>query len=134
MKFEINKRTIDFYLNKDIYDNKAIMKAAYNFTDEFYVILDYVDENIRVTLEKKDTNEELDLESVKGKFYNEVLKENIRYIVSKDTKNIRELLMGRALYDTCIECDDNEEIHENIDETVDDNLDIFMNWFDKNEE
>ena len=125
-----------FYINKDIYNIKAIMKAAYNFIDDYYILLDYCKGGkIKVTLQCKSSCDRESMEKCKGEFFNELLRQNIRYIVSKETKNIRELLMGKALYDTCIEYENPipEEIN-NQSSIISDDLGIFTNWFDKNEE
>lgn len=128
-----NDNSIVFYLNKDMYNVKTIMKAAYNFIEDFYILLNYVNSDIEVALESKVQKNSEEMKKYKGEFYNELLRQNVRYIVAKDTKNIRELVMGRALYDTCIEYDDIEEdISENSSELKDE-LDILVNWFDKNE-
>jgi len=136
MNKELEKENeIIFYLNKDIYKIKTIMKASYKFIEDFYILLDYCDENIKVVLESKNKNDTELMKKYKGEFYNELLRQNVRYTVSKDTRNIRELLMGKALYDTCIEYEDSvaeETIEENSD--INDNLDILVNWFDKSEE
>lgn len=130
-----DENKIIFYLSKDIYDVKTIMKTAYNFIEEFYIILNYINDNIEVILEGKSQKNSNEMEKYQGEFYNELLRQNVRYIVAQDTKNIRELVMGRALYDTCIEYEDSvqeDEINEkNAD--LNDQLDILVNWFDKNE-
>lgn len=55
-----------------------------------------------------------------------------------ETKTIRELIVGRALYTTCIDTEteqDRIEENEKIEETLEDyNIDdIATNWFDKPE-
>jgi len=128
-----NDNSIVFYINKDIYNIKTIMKAAYNYIEEFYILLNYVNSDIEVVLESKEQKSSEEMKKHKGEFYNELLRQNVRFIVAKDTKNIRELVMGRALYDTCIEYDaPKEDINENSSELKDE-FDILVNWFDKNE-
>ncbi|WP_026886845.1 His-Xaa-Ser system protein HxsD [Clostridium beijerinckii] len=130
-----DENKIIFYLSKDIYDVKTIMKTAYNFIEEFYIILNYINDNIEVILEGKSRKNSNEMEKYQGEFYNELLRQNVRYIVAQDTKNIRELVMGRALYDTCIEYEDNVQEDELNEKNADlnDQLDILVNWFDKNE-
>lgn len=130
-----NENSIKFYLDKEIYNIKTIMKAAYNFIEEFYILLDYINDSIEVTFECKSSKSSDEMKKYKGEFYNELLSQNIRYMVSQDTKNIRELVMGRALYDTCIEYQDSFEDDEVSEKNpdFDDQFDILVNWFDKNE-
>ncbi|GEA31257.1 His-Xaa-Ser system protein HxsD [Clostridium diolis] len=130
-----NENSIKFYLDKEVYNIKTIMKAAYNFIEEFYILLDYINDSIEVTFECKSSKSSEEMKKYKGEFYNELLRQNIRYMVSQDTKNIRELVMGRALYDTCIEYQDSFEDDEVSEKNsdFDDQFDILVNWFDKNE-
>ena len=85
-------------------------------------------------------NKQGNLEKIIGEFYNECLRESLRYEVSVETKNLRELIVGRALYTTCIELDENEDNQEQTDEPIyeEDNTeysleDIAVNWFEKYE-
>ena len=80
-------------------------------------------------------------DSLIGEFYNECLRESLRYEISVETKNLRELIVGRALYTTCIELDENEDNQEQSDGPIyeDDNTeysleDIAVNWFEKYED
>jgi His-Xaa-Ser system protein HxsD len=131
-----DENVIKFYLDKEIYSIKTIMKAAYNYIEDFYIMLNYCDGYIEVILEGKTSKSYGKMKKYKGEFYNELLRQNIRYMISKDTKNIRELIIGRALYDTCIEYDDTNNVTEKQseeDKTIKDELNIFVNWFDNNE-
>ncbi|MPQ31320.1 His-Xaa-Ser system protein HxsD [Clostridium estertheticum] len=138
-KYHPNKAI--FNLNSKIYELSCIMKAAYNFIDEFYVFFDYESEDtIRVDFKSKQTRSSKEVEIIIGEFCNELLNQSIRYKVSKETKNVRELILGRALYDTCIEdkedkinnleSDNNKEL--NFSEV--DYLNIGTNWLDKHED
>ena len=53
-----------------------------------------------------------------------------------ETKNLRELIVGRALYTTCIEIEEDEKANEKkLDENISNNQykldEIAVNWFDK---
>ena len=53
----------------------------------------------------------------------------------KQTKNIRELILGRALYSTCIDTEKNENEEKNEMQTDDNNYNInniAVNWFEGN--
>ena len=66
----------------------------------------------------------------------------MRYKIAQETKDLRELIVGRALYSTCIEVDNtenekeiNEEENENISNYEEKDYDIdeiAVNWFDNN--
>ena len=80
--------------------------------------------------------------NIVGEFYNELLEESLRYKIAKETKDLRELIVGRALYSTCIEVDNTEnekeiieEENENISNYEEKDYDIdeiAVNWFNNN--
>lgn len=127
-----------FYLNSKIYKLSCIMKAGFNFIDDFYLFFDYENEDtIRVDFKSKESRAIEEIKKIVGEFHNELLNQSIRYKVSKETKNVRELILGRALYNTCIEdekCHVKEpEFHEDIELNFNklDTLNIGTNWFEQ---
>ena len=101
MNIDVQKinNNIIFDINKDLYDIKVIMKAAYKFIDKFYVSIDESEDKIAITLEAKKSDGNIDMNKYKGEFNNELLRQNIRCIVSEETKDIRKLIIGKSLYD-----------------------------------
>ena len=121
---------IELYLDERIYNLVVIKKALFNYIEDCYYMLDYFDENIiLVKIYLKDQNTNID-EYIK-KLYNELFNESLRYDIMMQTKNIRELILGRALYTTCIDTDENTVDYDNNDKNHDIN-EIAVNWFDKN--
>lgn len=106
--------------SKELYSKVALMKAAYNYTDRAYVHLDVDEEYYYVTLILKD-NEKIEEEE----FMNEMLAQAIRHEVYKQTKNIRELLLARAVASSIVVDD---EVIVNETEEFDEN-DILKDWF-----
>ncbi len=138
--FEIEDNRVKITLNSEIYPLVVIQKTVSNYLENMYVKLEKEDKNILVNLFLKDNKE--NIKELVGNFYNELLAEALRYNIGIETKEIRELIVGRALYTTCIELD------ENIEEKIEDDMtsaktfqreeynldDIAVNWFDKYEE
>lgn len=121
---------IELYLDERIYNLVVIKKALFNYVEDCYYMLDHFDENIiLVKIYLKDQNTNID-EYIK-KLYNELFNESLRYDIMMQTKNIRELILGRALYTTCIDTDENTVDYDNNDKNHDIN-EIAVNWFDKN--
>lgn len=85
--------------NKEIYTREALIKAAYKFSDKAYIHLDMDDIYYLVDVDIKPGNEEI----TEKEFINAMLSEMLRIQISKDTKNIRELIFARALASTVIE-------------------------------
>lgn len=133
--YTINGDYAEILIEEDIYPLITVEKAISNFTQDVYIKLEHKDKKtllIKLVLQDDKKN----LEKIIGELYNELLRENIRYNISKETKNLRELIVGRALYTTCIEMDeqDKEENYKE-DNEEDYNLDeIAVNWFENNED
>ena len=122
-------------LSKNIYPLVVIQKTISNYLEQTYIKLEELDNKIIIKI-KSQTNDKLD--NIIGEFYNELLRESLRYNIAMETKNLRELIVGRALYTTCIEIDEEKEISTNNDNisdiTEDEDYsldDIAVNWFSK---
>lgn len=139
-EYIIQDKFAEIKLDKAIYPLIAIKKAMSNFFDDVYVRIEEDNKNFIINFKLQ--NKQVDLEKIIGEFYNECLRESLRYEISFETKNIRELIVGRALYTTCIMFDKNEDNQEQTDELIyeeDNNTeysleDIAVNWFEKYED
>lgn len=113
--------------NRFLYSKVALLKAAYNYTDRAYIHLDADDNYYYVALSPKDGTEIPN----EDEFKNELLAQSVRHEVYKQTKNIRELLITRAVATSVITAD--ETVDEPItNEDFDENL-ILKDWFADNE-
>lgn len=136
--YTIEDNYIIIELSSNIYPVISVQKAIANFIDIIYIKLEEIENKIILTLKIKDNNE--NIEHVVLEFYNELFRESLRYKISKETKNLRELIVGRALYTTCIEmnneinvekienAEDNKKFNEDEDFSLDE---IAVNWFEK---
>lgn len=128
--YKIVDDEIELNLSKTIYPLIVVKKVLANFMIENYIKLEEYKNNIKVYIKFK--NNPINLID---ELYNEFLRESLRYEISVETKNLRELIVGRALYTTCIEIDEKENSNskdiEKIDEQDYDIDDIAVNWFDK---
>ena len=124
--YKIDKDNITFYIDTKIYNDAVIKKAIYNFIEDRKVILNKIDEKTVVVVSKKSND---DIDNFVKNFYSELLNESLRFEVMNETKNIRELILGRALYSTCIDTEENEETTEK-DNKYNIN-DIAKNWFEE---
>lgn len=110
-------------LNKELYPKEAILKAANSFTDRYFIYLDVGNKYYFVDIEGKGEDVEIDIEK---QFVNETLVQSARYSIMQQTKNIRELILGRALASTIIDDTDTGFVDdENISAE-----DILHNWFE----
>jgi len=124
-----DKRMKILKFHKNLYSKIALIKAAYNFTDIAYVHLDSDDTHYLVTIENKspDGNNSFTEDS----FINEMLAQSVRHEVYLQTKNIRELLLARAMATTLIV---NEELIEEQDsKDIFSEDEILKDWFEAHE-
>ena len=121
-----------FQFKRELYSKTALLKAAYNYTDTSYVHLDADEEYYYVDIELKKTEKSID-DITEKEFINEILTQSVRHEVYRQTKNIRELLLARAMATTVIT--DSKLLEE--EGLFDDNYDeseILKDWFERNED
>lgn len=111
---------------KELYSKTALIKAAYNFIDRAYIHLDSDDENYYVLLERKKDVEEVS----KKEFINEMLAQSARHEVYLQTKDIRKLMLARAMATSVVV---DKEISENVETASFSEDEVLKDWFDSNE-
>ena len=118
-----SKQMKQLKFSKEMYSKIALIKAAYNFTDSAYVHLDSDSDYYYVDLEWKDGSKEVS----EKEFTNEILAQSVRHEIYRQTKNIRELLLARAMATSVIVEDGLEEQEESNNSFDED--EILRNWF-----
>ncbi len=115
-------------VNMKIFDEICVIKTAYLFLDRYYIFLDKKGQYIIVSMNPKnyDPNNGLVIDEVIGEFNNELLNQKVREKISNESKNIRELILARALYSTYI---DNPEVLNNYKEDYSIE-EITKDWFE----
>ena len=99
-RFDINK--ISIYVNSKIYSLDSIFKCIYWYGDKWNVLVNEYSENpelYEVVFSPKSS--ELEFDETKGKklldkFINDLNDFKLRDIITKETKNIRDLLVAKA--------------------------------------
>ena len=102
---------IEIRVNKELYPLKAIYRAAYLFTDKYYIGLDQTEEVYIIKFSGKE--KDCDYNDV-GKFQNELLNQSLKLALSNDTREIRELIVTRALYSSFLP-EESEETYSEQD-------------------
>lgn len=113
-----------FKFNKSLYSKEALIKAAYNYIDDFYLHLDCDEEYFLVEMQPRRKEQ---LCPTEKEFQNEMLIQETRRIVNERTSKLREMMYARALASTVIE----EPTEENTAES-DSAEQILVDWFEKN--
>lgn len=114
--------------NRELYSKIALIKAAYNFTDRAYLHLDADKSYYYVSISTKDGQPEV----TDQEFENEILAQSARHEIYLQTKNIRELMLARAVATSVVAPRDEAEIDsENTHAFSED--EILKDWFEANE-
>ena len=113
--------------SKELYEKEVLLKAAYAFTDTMYIHIDVDADNYLVEPCSKQEEESNELYK---KFENELIMQEVRVVVASKTKNIREMIVARALSSTIIDTNNESDIRTS-DEYKDE---ILSDWFNKYEE
>ncbi len=128
--YTIKDNYAEILLSKDIYPLVSVKKALANFMEETYIKISSDKDKIIVQMVLKENKK--NLEKIIGELYNEFLRESLRYNIAIETKNLRELIVGRALYTTCIDLENNQKEENNATQKEEYGLDeVAVNWFDK---
>lgn len=114
--------------NKELYSKTALIKAAYNFTDQVYVHLDADEHYYYVFMQPKENDTTISDEE----FENEILAQSVRHEIYLQTKNIRELMLARAVATSVVapEEEDLESDEKMLQEFSEDT--ILKDWFETN--
>ena len=113
--------------SRKIYPKIAVIKAAYMFTDRAYVHLDADDDYYSADIKMKPGCDNIS----EWEFENEVLSQTARYEVGKKTRNIREMMVARAISSTMLVNDMASDEDPYMEDEITDTKDILTDWFDK---
>jgi len=92
---------IQIKLNKSVYEKEAIMAAAYKLTNSCFIIVKPLENNqLGVYFEPKNNQSENELTAIAKNYCNEVLDQQTRLDVEKQSGNIRDLLVKQAFSPT----------------------------------
>lgn len=84
-----------------VYSSSALLKVAYRFTDRCYLHLQKKSESVvEVRFRTKSATEKV--VQIAGEFFNEMLDQSLREIISKESEAERNLILAHALSKTCL--------------------------------
>ncbi|WP_295249473.1 His-Xaa-Ser system protein HxsD [uncultured Catenibacterium sp.] len=115
--------------SKELYSKTALIKAAYNFTDKAYLHLDADNDYYYVSIVSKNENQEVS----EKEFENEILAQSARHQIYLQTKNIRELMLARAVATSVVTSTEKNTELDTEDETEYNEDEILRDWFDSND-
>lgn len=113
---------------KELYPKIALMKAAYFFTNTCYIHLDADDSYYYVEIDPKNMESPV----TEKTFVNEMLAQSVRHMVYQQTKNIRELMLARAMATTVVGETESSESLDIADQEYQES-ELLKNWFEGND-
>lgn len=116
---------MELRFDKSIYDKEVLLKTAYKFTDRVYFHLSQNDDEWIVQWKPKD-----DSILSCNEFENEMIHQQLRLHLINESKELRSILLGRAMASTLIEKP--QEPTEQENECISSSESILRGWFDDN--
>ena len=110
-------------LDKSVYEKNALLKTAFSFIDQVYIHITQDADKWYIEWEDKE-GYLLDYKE----FENEAIRQQLIYNLNKETKEIRKILLGRAMASTMIEIDSDDKDYSYENEVEDER--ILKGWFD----
>ena len=102
--YDLSTYDVKFQIDTKLFPIVAIMKAAYSFTDKYYIFFEYISEySVEVKMKIKLISKSGNIKDAVGEFNNELLNQQLRILIFDQTKDIRQMILGRALYTECID-------------------------------
>lgn len=114
--------------NRELYSQIALIKSAYNFTDRAYIHLDADEKYYYVSISAKNEKEEIS----DDEFENEILAQSARHEIYLQTKNIRELMLARAVATSVVAPKNEDELSNGEVAQKFSEDEILKDWFDTN--
>lgn len=115
-------------LNLSLYARPAVMKALYKYHQQYLISFEIEENHLMVYFESETPITEID--NLVASIQKELSFQMIRYDTMQATNQVRQLLVARALYATCVE--DERTIDNTADGTnpswKDDQRNIFASW------
>ena len=117
-------------ISQYLYARAAIVKALYAYREKYLIYYSLEEDTLVVYFEPL-TQGPLDIKAEVARVFKDLDFQMLRYDTMKQTKEIRELLIARALYTTCIEPDHDEldvDMGSEENSWKDDTQNLFSSW------
>lgn len=91
---------LDLYFDRNVFSLDTVKRALYRFADLCAFDIRLIDEQIKVTLYIPIAADPMKIDDLRYRIRNEVLDQDLRDSISKDTANIRTLILANAFSHT----------------------------------
>ena len=102
MNYDMTEHGFVLHLDATVYARPAVMKAFFHLQDRYIISYERWDKALDVYFDYLDREYEALSDQIRS-IMAELSFEMIRYDTVKETSALRELLVGRALYATCVD-------------------------------
>lgn len=94
----MDNRNIVFFADKSLYSKDAVFKCLYWYGANYYTSVSLEGDSYKISLVPKEESafSENDIQNILHKLENDLVDFNLRDIVTKETQNIRDLLVAKA--------------------------------------
>ncbi len=107
--FEIVDNEAIIKINKEIYSKQVVVQTTYVLLDKFYFLIDCDDKNWIVSLKFKDEdNKENNLNDAVYGFFDELIESSSYLDQMKNTSEIRQLILEKAILSQGVSNSNNE--------------------------
>ena len=133
MKYETTDQGFVLHLDATVYARPAVMKAFYRLQDRYIISYERQGNLLDVYFDYSKSNTETVEDQIR-RIMEELSFEMIRYDTMRETSNLRELLVGRALYATCVDMgrEENKDEEPPAESSwIEDRNHIFSSWSDE---
>ena len=114
------------HVDKALYCREVLLKTAYTFTSQVYLHLSQSDSEWIISWTPK-ANSDVD----PAEFENELISQQLRFLLLEKTSDIRKLILARAFASTVI---DNSAVRIDSNEFTDaNNADILKDWYENDD-
>ncbi len=118
-----------------VFSIDIVRRTSFTFVENYYVFLAWEDEqHMLVTLTaKRMPVDDAYLQNIAGEFANEALNQALRDQLMKDTRSLRELIVGRALFAAVNQprVENDLDFLDDDEDFLDDPLGIAVPWEEK---
>ena len=133
MKYETTDQGFVLHLDATVYARPAVMKAFYRLQDRYIISYERQGNLLDVYFDYSKSNTETVEDQIR-RIMEELSFEMIRYDTMRETSNLRELLVGMALYATCVDMgrEENKDEEPPAESSwIEDRNHIFSSWSDE---
>ena len=95
-----DKSSLNLYFDRKVFSLDTVKRALYRFADLCAFDIQLTDEQIKITLLVPISVDPMKMDDLCYRIRNEVLDQDLRDTISKDTANIRTLILANAFSNT----------------------------------